>query len=376
MIFLDNASTTKVLENVVSEMSIVNREDYFNPSALYLSANKVKMKIENARKKIADSIKVLPEEIYFTSGATESNNWVLNKAFKNKKGNIVISSGEHASIFELSNTLKSSGIQVRFVKLNSDGRINLTDLMSNIDEQTSLVSIIHCSNETGSINDIKSITKSIKNFNERIIVHSDGVQAYCKTCNDVNGLGVDLYSISAHKLGGPKGTGALYVRKSLNISPLIFGGGQEKGMRSGTENVAGIVGFACASQEFLQKINHKMIEELYDYCTKKLLELGNVIINGDKNYCSHFIISASIAGIKSEILQHMLSDESVLIGLGSACASKKSGNRVLSEMGIDKKMVDGSIRISFGIDNNILEVKQAMQILEKYVNKLRGITIG
>ena len=227
--------------------------------------------------------------------------------------------------------------------LQSDGRIDIDKLYDLLDENTSLVSIIHCSNETGVINDLKAISSAIKSKCRNALFHSDGVQALCKTNNKVGELGVDMYSLSAHKIGGMKGIGALYIKKGVSLQPYIAGGGQEYGMRSGTENVAGILSFAAAVKNYENKFNAQRAQTLRNIFIS-VLSNCDVKINGTATG-SNCILSLSIKGIKAEVLQHMLSDKGVLIGLGSACSSKSRNNRVLSAMGVSPKLIEGSIRI-------------------------------
>ncbi len=367
MIFLDNASTTQVCDKAIKAAQWAASEGYFNPSALYGEALKVKNAIEEARSKIASLLGCEGRELFFTSCATESNNWAYERGIRSKKGNIVISSAEHASGYECALAQKNKGLDVRFIKLDRDGTINESDLMRAIDEDTCFASIIHVSNETGAINDIAKLTKLIKEVNPRTIVHSDGVQAFCKRKISVAELGVDLYSVSAHKVGGFKGVGALYVRNG-KIAPFIVGGGQEKGLRSGTENVAGILGFGEAAVNYKSLYDKEKVAAMRQCVIDELKDV-NVIING--NGCEA-ILSLSIEGIKAEVLCHMLSDHGVLIGLGSACSSRARSNRTLSAIGRSAKEIEGSIRISFGINNDIEQVKYASKIIKEQIITLRG----
>lgn len=371
MIFLDNASTTKVFDEVNSVIAEINSKLYFNASALYKNALVVKDILEDSRRTIAQAVNAEKNEIIFTSCATESNNWVLNNGLKNKKGSLVISAGEHASIYDCAQHLKAKGIEVKIAGLLPNGSLDLEDFEKKLDKNTSLVSVIHCSNETGAINNLEQIVKIVREKAPSALIHSDGVQAFCKINTDVKKLGVDFYTITAHKIGGPKGCGALYKNKNIKIAPLLHGGGQEFGLRSGTENVAGIAGFAKAVEIFKKKNSHSEVRKAFEYL-KTLLTDNGWIYNGSENN-SGFILSCSYKGIKSEVLQHMLSDEDVLIGLGSACSSKSSENRVLSAIGRSKKEVEGSIRLSFCVDTTLVEAKEAGQKILQVLNKLNNV---
>lgn len=371
MIYLDNAGTTRPFDEVIEICNKIYSEYYFNPSATYYDAVKVSEMLAKSRKIIADELHCQPEEIIFTSCATESDNWALEYGAKSKNGNIVISAGEHAAIYEEAMKLKNKGREIRIAPLNSDGRVDLEKLNCLIDENTALVSIIHCSNETGAVNDIREISKIIKS-KSKAVFHSDGVQAFCKIPVNLNDLGVDLYSISGHKIGAPKGIGALYVKKGININPMIVGGGQERGMRSGTENTAGIISFGKAVEVFNANYDKDKIKKMRSCILDTFKSIGNVIINAEKCENSNFIISASVLGIKAEILQNMLYDDNVIIGLGSACSAKTSENRVLSNLGRTKKEIEGNIRISLFPTLTQKETEEAMDKITKKINILRG----
>lgn len=374
MIFLDNASTTRVFENAAEAMKSVYLTEYFNPSATYSAAVGVKRLIDHARLNIALKLNALPEEIFFTSCATESNTWAINNGFKNKKGNIVISSGEHASVYENAIALKGRGADVRFVPLLKDGTIDMVQLSKIADENTSLISVIHCSNETGAINDIAQINSYLRKKCPNALFHSDGVQAFCKIETDVKKLGVDMYSLSAHKIGGAKGVGILYIKKPLKISPLIIGGGQEIGARSGTENTAGIVGFSVAIEEFSKNYNKEYFKLMRDLLRNALISAGAIINESQDN--SVHILSASFSGLKAEILQSLLSNEDIFIGLGSACSGKTKNNRVLSAMGLGQSQIEGSLRLSLGCFNTVEEIEYASKKIIEKVYFLRGKIFG
>lgn len=442
MIFLDNASTTRVFDEVLNTMSDINSMFFYNPSALYGKALDVKNLMDESRKSLAERLNAQKNELFFTSCATEANNWILNSGFKNKKGNIVISAGEHASVYDCAMSLKNKGFDVRIAALTREGTLDLDDLERKLDNDTSLVSIIHVSNETGVVGDIENIVKIIRKKSLDALIHSDGVQAFCKTKTDVKKLGVDFYTVSAHKIGGPKGVGAIYINKNIKIAPLLYGGGQESGLRSGTENVPAIVGFARAAEVFEKKYDKNKTTAVFEYLKNSLtcgengqiandycrdfevvkLDGGNSIDgNGGKNYdeccdnnkgskidcdacgsdcCtktaqseskqiggrgdgfiyngapqhSGFILSLSYPGIKSEILQHILSDDGILIGLGSACSSKLAENRVLSAMGRGKKEIEGNIRLSFSVDTTLGEAHIAAEKIKRALFALKEKT--
>ncbi|MCL2821950.1 MAG: aminotransferase class V-fold PLP-dependent enzyme, partial [Firmicutes bacterium] len=322
MIYFDNASTTKPFDCVTEQVHKISKDCFFNPSALYGGGSKASEIIERSRKVISKKLGALSTEVYFCSCATEANNWVFNCGFKNKKGNIVISEGEHASVFESANLLKSKGHQIKIAKLLSDGTVDTQDLLDKVDDQTALVSIIHCSNETGAINDLKKIIPQIKSKNQNTLIHSDGVAAFCKEDISQVILGkssLDFYTISGHKIGGPKGVGALYINKKTKIAPFIVGGGQETGMRSGTENTPAIAGFGFATSRFdnyLDQNAKDKIKKMHEYIKRELTNHGWILNGSDKN--SGFILSLSYDKIKSEVLMRMLETDGILIGLGSA----------------------------------------------------------
>ena len=376
MIYFDNASTTPVSKTVVNEISSMYLDEYFNPSATYEGGRKVGKKIEEARENIAKTLACTKEEIYFTSCATESNNWVINNAVKNKKGNIIISCGEHACVYETAKNLESKGLDVRYAPLNEDGSVNEAELLKLVDDKTNLVSIIHASNETGVINDVGKLAFLVKKKNPRALFHSDGVQAYLKTPINLRALGIDFYSISGHKVGAPKGIGLLYVNSKNKIAPYIYGGGQEKGMRSGTENVGGIIGLSEATKEFLSVYDKNSVENNYDYLINALKNIPNVKIIGNTTNNTKLILCVSLSGVRAETVQSLMSDNGIYIGRGSACSSKHGGNRVLSAMKVSNEDIDGAIRLSLSPKTQKEEIDEVVDTLKIITEKLRGHTIG
>lgn len=376
MIYLDNASTTPVWESAIKATEQIYKDEFFNPSSTYRGGIKAKNLIRTARATVAKRLNCRPDDIYFTSCATESNNWAITCGSKNGRGNIVISGGEHACVYECAKNLKNRGCDVRVSPLNPDGTADIDGLIDLIDENTRLVSVIHASNETGAVNDLAEISKRIKTKNSDVLLHSDGVQAYLKINNDVRSLGVDLYSLSGHKVGAPKGVGALYVSPKVRLQPFIFGGGQESGMRSGTENVAGVVSLGIATEEYLSRFDRNEILGLRGLLVNELKKIGDVAILGEGAETNGTILAVSVAGTRAEIIQSMCADEDVIIGRGSACSSRHGGNRVLETMGLDKKTIDGAIRLSLSPLTTENEVIAAAKVIARCADKLRGRKIG
>lgn len=366
MIYLDNAATTKVFDSAVRAAEAAMLTDYFNPNATYKSAVAVNNGIEQARSVIANAVGANSDELIFTSGATESNNWVFNCGIKNHKGNIVITAGEHSSVYEVAMQLKSRGKDVRIAPLKKDGTVDEQALLQLVDDNTALVSVIHVSNETGVVNPVKSITAAVRQKSPKTLIHSDGVQAILKTGNPINGLGVDYYSASAHKIGAPKGIGFLYMRRGLNMSPYIFGGGQEHGLRSGTQNTPHIAAFAAAVQEYAKR-NNGNIPTLRDELCEYFASQGFKEIGGGQN--SGYILCLCAPKYKAEILQNIVHDKGIIIGKGAACSGSKRGNRVLSAIGVKPDEIERCIRISLFVDTTREDAFTAAKIIADACNK-------
>ncbi|MGD9900921.1 MAG: cysteine desulfurase family protein [Spirochaetales bacterium] len=376
MIYLDNAATTQVYDSSLKFLEKYNKYDYYNPSSVYKEGLSVKNELQTAREELATLINASANEITFTSGATEGNNLILQGLISgNKRQEFVFSAGEHSSVQAVADFIKSKGYTVHFAKLLPSGQVDIEHLKSLINENTSVVSIMHISNETGAINDLKHIVKEVKNINRGVLVHSDGVQAFGKIKINVKDLGVDAYVVSSHKIHGPKGVGAVYIRSGVNVKPLILGGGQEKGLRSGTENVAGILAFVNSAKiinENLEK-NYKRAQQLKNNFIDDIKVLKDVKLNSVGDEHSPYILSLSVNGIKSEILIHMLQTKGVLISNGSSCSSnsKRAGNRVLEELGLEKSYIIGSVRVSFSELNTLDEIHLAGTLFVEEVNSLR-----
>lgn len=374
MIFLDNASTTRIDKQVNDLIYKTNQDDFFNPSALYEKSMMVKSKITSAISNICKMLNTPNENLIFTSGATECNNTVINGFVSgNKKAEYIFSMGEHPSVYEVAKSLQNQGHIVHFVDLNSDGSVDTEKYKALLNPNTHFVSIMHISNETGAVNDVKQLCSLAKKVNPNCIFHCDGVQAVGKIKVDIKDLGVDAYSTSAHKFHGPKGVGFLYIKNLNKFKPYILGGGQQNQLRSGTENISGILATELALKIATENLdeNYKKVKHFRDLFVEKLQNssIKDYKINQNFNFNSPYVLSVSFKGLKGEVIQHTLEKYNILIGTGSACSSKKSNNRTLQNMGVEKKYIEGSIRISFSNDNTTDEVNFASdKLIEEVLN--------
>ena len=373
MIYLDNAATTKPNEESVRAAEKFILSEYYNPSALYAEGYNLHLEIKKARSNllslIADDEKY---SLIFTSGGTEADNQAIFCG--GKRGNVVTTYGEHAAVFAAMSELKLRGTEVRFADLNADGSVNVEKLLSLVDGNTSLVSVIHVNNETGAINDVNSIAAQVKIKNGRTLFHSDGVQAFGKIPFKLSSH-VDLYSVSAHKIGGIKGCGALIKRKQTIIKPYIYGGGQEAGLRSGTENVFAIKCFEHAAINKYRnlKSDYEKVCRLNKILISKLDNSLFKVLSSDK--ASPYIISVIADGLRCETVMHELNDRGLIIGTGSACSSnsKKRYSRVLLACGLKENMADGALRISFSAENTAQEIEEAAEIMNTVVKNRKDI---
>ncbi len=373
MIYLDNAATSKPLMQCVENAEKYLLREYYNPSALYAEGYNLHLELKEARRKILSFIADESNfSLTFTSGGTEADNQAIFCG--GKRGNIVTTLGEHSAVFSSAEELKQRGTEVRFANLNSDGSVNTEHLLSLIDDKTSLVSVIHVNNETGAINDIFKISEKVKNKNKYALFHSDGVQAFGKIAFKLT-KNIDLYSVSAHKIGGLKGCGALIKRKNLVIKPFIFGGGQEQGLRSGTENVFAIKCFGDASENAYERINesYKKVKRLNDVMRSLLDRDIFKILSSEE--ASPYILAVSAIGLRGETILHEADDNGLIIGTGSACSSnaKKRFSRVVLACGADEKTADGVLRLSFSFENTMSEIKTAAEILNNIVKNRLNI---
>ncbi len=372
MIYLDNAGTTKPCLEAFERATAFVTEKFYNPSALYKEGFALQGELKKARSallyNVADETFF---ELVFTSCGTESNNQAVFSFAK--RGNAVTTAGEHSAISAPFFELKTRGIaEPRFAPLKRDGRVDVDALLGLVDEKTSFVSVMHVNNEIGAINDVNEIARLVKKKNPRVIFHADGVQAYGKIPFRLS-KDVDLYSVSAHKIGGLKGVGALIKRKSLVLPPYIIGGGQESGKRSGTENTFGIMQFVYASEKKFSTIREDY-RRLQGYRERLWEGLDkSVYTRLSSTDGTPYILSVSAVGLRGEVLLHMAEDKGLIIGTGSACSSnaKNRYSKVILACGHDERTADGVLRISFSPETTEDEVEKAIEILNEIGNDLQ-----
>ena len=387
IIYLDNAASTPIDKKVFEEMLPFILENYGNPSSLHKLGRNSRQGIVSSRFRIGKSIWANINEIYFTSGGTESNNLALFGAAKLIKkmkpscNQIITSEIEHDSILEtVSNISKEMQFQIDYLPVNNEGIIQEDKLKDIISTKTSLVSIMLVNNEIGTIQPIKKFVEIVKSKSKNIIFHTDAVQALGKIPINVKDLDIDLLSISSHKINGPKGAGALFIKQGLNLEPLIFGGGQEKKLRSGTENVQSIVGFGKAGEiikENLENEQQNKIKEIQTYAITKILkEIPFCRLNGSKTERISNNINFSFLGVNGEDLLIKLDENKIACSTGSACSSnkKQKASHVLKALGLSYEEITGSIRFSIGHQNTIKEFDIAITKLKEIVEELRKIS--
>ncbi len=352
-IYFDNGATTKVDKQVADLMYKMLTVSYGNPSSLHSKGLDAEHFLKDSRNVIAEKLKVCPDELIFTASGSEANNLaILGVAdLLRFKGEIITSKVEHKCILECMKRLESLGFTVHYIDVDKNGVVNLSKLETLVNAKTQLVSIMHVNNECGTIQPVSDIYNIIKSKNPETLFHTDNIQGFCKIDMDVRYC--DMMSISAHKIHGPKGVGALYVKKGVRLSPVIYGGGQEKGLRGGTENVPAIAGFGKAVEIFSADYD-KILNIKKHIITRVTSEIEKVYINGDVENSSPYILNVAMAGLRSEIILHSLEQRGIYVSSGSACSSNKpSPSHVLVAMGYKPERVDSSIRISFCDENTI-----------------------
>ena len=381
MIYLDNASSTAVHPEVVKEMMPYFDVQYGNPSSIHQFGRKAKNAIQKARKQVAALIGAEPDEILFTSGGTESNNTILYGIPKLQgshldQNHIITSSIEHEAILQPCKEFENIGIKITYLPVDEHGIVNPDDITNSINSHTVLVSIMFANNEVGTIQPIKEISEICKKY--QIPLHTDAVQAVGKIPIDVKELGVDALSISSHKINGPKGIGALFIKKGLKIDPYIRGGGQENGLRSGTENVASIVGFGKACEIAKERLNENIshFQTLHSSMLSRIIkEIPHVKLNGHPDKRIFNNIHLTFLGVNGEDLIIKLDEYGVAASTGSACSiHTQKASHVLQAMGFNHEQITGSLRISFGYLNTLDEVDQTVEVLKKVVAELRSVS--
>jgi len=376
LIYLDNAATTRIYPETASMIMKESIDDFFNPSALYKPSVQLSVKIKNARESIKNALHAPDGELYFTSGGTESDNTALFCTRKAKGSRIIVGLGEHDAIINGANQLAAQGFDVVFAPIKTDGSVDVDEFKKLLNENVSLVSIMHVSNETGAINDIARLVKLTKKAAPNAIFHSDGVQAFGKIKVNLRALDVDLYSISSHKIHGPKGIGGLFVKKGTSIKPLLYGGGQEKGFRSGTENAPNILGFADTAERcmanFADDIAKKAAfkEALLD---KLQTEIDDIAVISPNENCAANILTVAFKNVRGEVLLHDIEDKGILVGIGSACSSHHE-SRFKSLLGLDESHRDGIIRFSTSYENDIEDVDYIVSTIKASLEKLTNYT--
>ena len=376
--YFDNSATTKVLDCVKDAVVDAMCVNYGNAAAKHRKGVEAENLIREAKKAIADTLKVQEKEILFTSGGTESNNTALiGTALANRRaGKHLITTGvEHPSIYNTMSFLEEMGFEVTYLPVDHLGHISLEDLEKAIREDTILVSVMYVNNEVGAVEPIEAISQCIKKKNPKTLFHVDAIQAYGKYKIRPKKQGIDLLSVSGHKIHAPKGVGFLYIRDGVKIRPILLGGGQQKGMRSGTENVPGCVGLGVAAREAYKDFDAR-IEKLYtlrEHLIAGLKPLGGVTINGSEDRTNApQIVSASFEGVRSEVLLHALEDKGVYVSSGSACSSNHPGiSGTLKGIGVKKELLDSTIRFSLGDLNTEEEVNYAIGVLGELLPVLR-----
>ncbi|WP_286905376.1 cysteine desulfurase family protein [Clostridium sp. UBA1652] len=375
-IYFDNAATTPPTEEVIESIVVGMKEYYGNPSSLHKLGLNAERMLLTSREELAKTINATSDEIFFTSGGSEGNNFIL-KGIGKSGNNIITTKFEHPSVLNALNELREQGIIVYELSLNENGEVDLEELKSFIDKNTVLVSIMHVNNEIGTIQPIEEIGKIIKDNSTRAKFHVDGVQSYGKIAIDVKKANIDYLTVSSHKFHGPKGVGFCYIRKGLRLKPLISGGGQESGFRSGTENLPGVMGMVVAAKMAQASIkeSYKKVWEIKEHFIEKLKGIENIKINSPrKENISPYILNVSFTGIRGEVLLHALEENGIFVSTGSACSSRGGKeSHVLKALGLDYKDIDGAIRFSFSRFNTIEEVDLSNEALKKSLLFLRRV---
>ena len=380
-VYLDNSATTKCFEQVAELAAKVMTSDYGNPSSMHNKGVQGEKYLRHAREVIAKNLKVNEKEILFTSGGTESDNMALiGTAFANQRAgrHLITTQIEHPAVLQAMQYLEKQDFEVTYLPVDSNGQVRLEELQRSLRKDTILVSIMHTNNEIGSLQPIAEAGNIIKRFNPSIVFHVDAVQGYGKFRIHPKRLNIDLLSVSAHKIHGPKGVGFLYMNEKIKIHPIMWGGGQQKGMRSGTENVPAIAGMALAIETMYQNLDEE-VEKLYQlkqHFIDGVMKIDDVKVNGliGRDSAPH-VVSVSVRGVRSEVLLHALEDKGIYVSAGSACASNKpSISATLQAIGVEKDLLDSTIRFSFSVFTTMEEIDYTLQHMYAIIPMLRKYT--
>ena len=367
MIYLDNAATTRMCDEALETLVNANRERWFNASALYKEASDESKRIRECRETLSSLLRAGEGEVYFLSGGTEADNTALMCTRKQKGSRVIVGEGEHDAVINPAKVLKEQGFDVVFAPIREDGGVDEEKFAELLTPEVSLVSVMHVSNETGAINDIKKLVSLTKKRAPKALFHSDGVQAFGKIPVNLRDLGADLYTISSHRIHGPKGIGALYVKKGASVRPLLFGGGQEKGFRSGTENGPAIEAFIVAAERIIRDLKadyskkRDYIEQLRAGLTA---EVRGVKIITDLDGSAPHILTVAFGGVRGEVLLHALEKHGIAVGVGSACSSHRE-SRFKHLLGLDDEHRDGIVRFSVSGYNDISEVTEVVRAVKQ-----------
>lgn len=381
--YFDNAATTRVLDSVKDIVVKTMTEDYANAAAKHIKGMEAEAYIRQARAEIVKTLKVQEKEILFTSGGSESNNMALiGTAMANQRAgkHIISSNVEHASIYNTLGYLEEQGFEITYLPVDEKGHISLEELEKAVRPDTILVSVMYVNNEVGAVEPVEEISRVIKKKNPKTVFHVDAIQAYGKYVIRPKRQGIDLLSVSGHKIHGPKGVGFLYMDEKVKIKPLIYGGGQQRGMRSGTENVPGVAGLGVAAREMYTNHEEKLdyLYGLKEHMMTRLGELEGVHINSEPGRASApQVVSVSFEKIRSEVLLHALEERGIYVSSGSACSSNHPGvSGTLKGIGVKQEWLDGTLRFSFGLFNTKEEIDYSIGVLQELLPVLRRYQRG
>lgn len=381
-IYLDNSATTACFEEVAEAVSYMMTKEYGNPSSMHRKGSDAEREVARASETIAATLKVMPKEILYTSGGTESDNLAIigaAYAYQRQGKHIITTKIEHPAVLQCMQYLQSQGFEITYVPVDACGCVCTDALISAIRPDTILVSVMAVNNEIGTVQPIAKLGECIKKRNPGTLFHVDAVQGYGKVPIYPRRYKIDMLSVSGHKIHGPKGVGFLYVNEKVRLKPLTHGGGQQKGLRSGTENVSGIVGLAKAADlvyRDMEKDTERM-SELRSYFVSRLKEIENVYVNGGKDCCqaAPHIVSLSVPGVRSEVLLHALEEKGIYVSAGSACASHKATvSETLKAIGLPKEHLSSTIRFSFSVFTTREELEYTLQCLKEIITELRRFT--